>query len=208
MREIAHLVLVLGVICSLSAAALAFVRTSLADRIEMQEDFYVRGPALERLFQQPAQDLLAEKLSVPVGDLIYPVFYRQEADGEVTGLAIEAAGHGGYSGDIVIMIGMDPRNNQALGVEIVSHSETPGVGAKVELVGFRQQWIGLTLDQPVALSGEGSRIDAITGATFSSRAMVDGTNQVVDLLRDHRQEILSLIAEQTADSPAPGGESQ
>jgi electron transport complex protein RnfG len=206
LREIAHLVLVLGVICSLSAAALAYVRTSLAGRIEMQEDFYVRGPALERLFKQPAQGLLTQKLTVPVGDQTYPVFYLRE-DGEVTGLAVEAAGHGGYSGDIVIMIGLDPRNDSVLGVEIVSHSETPGVGAKVELASFRQQWSGLTLDQPVALAGDGGGIDAITGATFSSRAMVEGTNQVVDLLRDHRQEILSLIEERSADGAASGGES-
>ena len=206
MREIAHLVLVLGVICSLSAAALAYVRTSLAGRIEMQEDFYVRGPALERLFNQPAQGLLTEKLTIPVGDQTYPVFYLRE-DGEVTGLAVEAAGHGGYSGDIVVMIGLDPRNDRVLGVEIVSHSETPGVGAKVELASFRRQWTGLTLDQPVALTGDGGGIDAITGATFSSRAMVDGTNQVVDLLRNHRQEILSLIEERSADGTASGGES-
>ncbi len=206
MREIAHLVLVLGVICSLSASALAYVRTSLADRIEMQEDFYVRGPALERLFQKSAQELLAEKLTVPVQDQFYTVFYLREA-GEVTGLAVEVAGRGGYSGDIVIMIGLDPRNSRVLGVEIVSHSETPGVGAKVELGSFRQQWTGLTLDEPVALTGDGGGLDAITGATFSSRAMVDGTNQVVDLLRDHRQEILSLIEERVTDGAASGGES-
>ncbi len=205
MREIAHLVLVLGLICSLSAGALAYVRTSLAPRIEMQEDFYVRGPALERLFQQPAKELLTEKLTVPVGDVNYPVFYLRQ-DGEVTGLAIEAAGKGGYSGDILIMIGLDPRSDRVLGVEIVSHSETPGVGAKVELASFRQQWTGLILDQPLALAGDGGGIDAITGATFSSRAMVDGSNQVVDLLRDHRQEILSLIEQQSTDGAASGGE--
>lgn len=207
MREIAHLVLVLGLICSLSAGALAYVRTSLAPRIEMQEDFYVRGPALERLFHQPAESLLTEKLTVPLGDQTFPVFYLREG-GEVTGLAIEAAGHGGYSGDIVMMIGLDPRNTQVLGIEIVSHSETPGVGSKVELAGFRKQWTDLILDQPVALSGDGGGIDAITGATFSSRAMIDGTNQVTDLMQNHRQKILSLIEEQIANRPDPGGEIQ
>lgn len=206
MREIAHLVLVLGVICSLSAGALAYVRTSLAPRIEMQEDFHVRGPALERLLHQPAEKLLTEKVKFQAGEMIYPVFYLREGDA-VTGLAIEAPGHGGYSGDIIIMIGLDPRNDQVLGVEIVSHSETPGVGAKVELSSFRQQWTGLKLIQPVALSGDGGGIDAITGATFSSRAMIDGTNQVVDLLRNHRQEILSLIEKQTTANATSGGES-
>lgn len=204
LREISRLVLVLGTICSLSAAALAYVRTSLADRIEMQEDFYVRGPALERLFERPAQELLAEKLNLPVGEETYPVFYLLEA-GEVTGLAVEAAGKGGYGGNIVIMIGLDPRYDRVLGVEIVSHSETPGLGAKVELQSFRQQWTGLTLDRPVALTGDGGRIDAISGATYSSEAMVNGTNQVVLLLRDYRDEILTLITQRSTDPS--GGES-
>lgn len=206
MREILQLVLILGAICSFSAGALTFARTSLADRIEMQEDFYVRGPALERLFDQPAETLLSEKLQVPVGDQTYSVFYLRDS-GQVTGLAIEAAGHGGYGGDIVIMIGLDPRNDRVLGVEIVSHSETPGVGAKVEQDGFRRQWSGLTLDQPVALTGDGGRLDAITGATYSSQAMVEGTNQVVRLLQDHREEILALIAQQTVDRSDAGGQS-
>jgi len=128
MREIGRLVLVLGLICALSASALSYVRTSLAPRIEMQSDFYVRGPALERLFEQPADELLANKVKLELGEQTYPVFFTQE-EGELTGLAVEAPGHGGYAGDIVIMVGLDPRRGTVLGVEIVAHSETPGVGA-------------------------------------------------------------------------------
>jgi electron transport complex protein RnfG len=81
-----------------------------------------------------------------------------------------------------------------LGVEIVSHGETPGVGAQVEKEAFRQQWQGLSANEATALRGEGGAIDAITGATFSSRAMVDGTNQVTALIKEHQEEILALIA--------------
>lgn len=193
MREIGRLVLVLGLICSLSAAALSYVRTSLADRIEQQSDFYVRGPALERLFERPAEELLGNKVVVPVGEAEYPVFFTRE-NGEVTGLAVEAPGHGGYSGDIVMMVGLDLRTGRGLGVEIVSHGETPGVGARVEEPSFRKQWKGLPLDGPAALRGDGGAIDAISGATYSSHAMIDGTNQVLDLVREHRSDILTLIA--------------
>lgn len=206
MGEIIRLVVVLGAICSFSAGALAYVRTSLADRIEMQEDFYVRGPALERLFEQPALTMLSEKLTYTAGDQEFPVFHRRE-DGEVTGLAIEAVGRGGYGGDIVFMVGLDPRNEAIIGVEIVSHSETPGVGAKVELESFRAQWEGLILDHPVALISNGGQLDAITGATYSSKAMVDGTNQVASLLEEHQDEIISLIIEQVSETSTNGGES-
>ncbi len=200
MREIGRLVLVLGLICSLSAAALSYVRTSLADRIEQQSDFYVRGPALERLFARPADELLGNKITFALGEQDYPVFFTREG-GEVTGLAVEAPGHGGYSGDIVMMIGIDLRSGRGLGVEIVSHGETPGVGARVEQPSFRKQWRGLPLDAPAALRGDGGGIDAVSGATYSSRAMIDGTNQVLDLVREHKTDILARIE---GDVPATG----
>ena len=191
MREIGKLILVLGIICALSGASLAYLRDTLASRIEAQSDFYVRGPALERLFERPADELLGAKVMVAAGGQQYPVFYTEE-DGEVTGLAVEAPGHGGYGGDIVMMIGLDLASDRMLGVEIVSHSETPGVGARVAEPSFRKQWAGLALDEPVTLGG--GQVDAITGATFSSTAMVDGTNQVVALIREHKSDILAQIA--------------
>ena len=193
MREIGRLVLVLVVICSASAGALAWVRDALASRIEQQSDLYVRGPALERLFGQPAAQLLNNKVVVDMDGVSYPVFFFRE-NGEVSGLAVEAPGHGGYAGDIVIMIGLDRARNEMLGVEIVSHGETPGVGAQVEKEAFRQQWQGLPVEGVVSLRSKGGTIDAITGATFSSRAMIDGTNQVTALIKKHQGEILALIA--------------
>ena len=203
MREILRLVVVLGLICSLRAAALAYVREALAPRIEQQSDFYVRGPALERLFERPADELLANKVVIESDGLSYPVFFTRE-NGEVTGIAVEAPGHGGYAGDIVIMIGVDLPRERLLGVEIVAHGETPGVGARVETPSFRRQWTGMTVAAPAALRTDGGSVDAITGATYSSRAMIDGTNQVLDLVRGRKAEILELIAAAGDDRPAEG----
>lgn len=202
MREIGRLVLVLGLIGIGSATSLAWVRSSLALRIEQQEDRYVRGPALSRLFERPAEELLANKVVIATETADYPVFYLEEG-GELRGLAIQAAGHGGYGGDIVMMIGIDVTDDRLLGVEIVSHSETPGLGANVERADFRSQWRDLATAEKVELRQQGGTIDAITGATFSSRAMVDGTNQVLDLLAKHRDEIDARIAQ----SGTTGGES-
>ncbi len=177
MREIGRLVLVLGLIGVVSASSLAYVRTTLAPRIERQNDFYVRGPALERLFQQPARTLLGNKVTLDAAGTRYLIFFRR-VDGDVTGLAVEAPGHGGYAGDVVMMVGLDLVTERMLGVEIVSHGETPGVGARIERPTFRKQWRGLPMDDTLNLRTAGGNIDAISGATFSSRAMIDGTNQV------------------------------
>jgi electron transport complex protein RnfG len=193
MREIGRLVLVLVTICSLSAGVLSWARSSLAERIELQSDFYVRGPALSRLFGGAPEELLGNKVGVELDGVLYPVFYKLDGD-RVTGLAVEAPGHGGYAGDIVIMIGVDRDSGEMLGVEIVTHGETPGVGAQVEREAFRGQWRGLPATTPAALRGDGGAIDAVSGATFSSRAMIDGTNQVTALVGGHEDEILALIA--------------
>ncbi|MEA1979986.1 MAG: FMN-binding protein [candidate division Zixibacteria bacterium] len=192
MREIAKLVVVLALICGISATILTVARQNLALKIEQQSDFYVRGPALERLFSKPASELLSNKISISAGDNSYPVFYLMD-EGKITGLAIEASGTGGYGGNIVIMIGVDIQTNQIVGMEIIQHSETPGVGSKVEKSSFRKQWKGLIINESMKLTSQGGQIDAISGATYSSKAVVNGTNQIVGLVNDHRDEIMSLI---------------
>ncbi|HOX25334.1 MAG TPA: FMN-binding protein [Candidatus Krumholzibacteria bacterium] len=204
MRDIGRLVLVLSLIGVISAGTLAYVRAALDARIEHQEDLHVRGPALSRLFARPAPDLLANKLAFRAGGREYPVFYLDDG-GQVDRLAVEAAGRGGYGGDVVVMIGLDLARRTLIGVEIVSHHETPGVGARIERESFRAQWTGLALDEPVALRSAGGDLDAISGATFSSRAMVDGTNQVIELLRDHADEIVELAAGGERPARAKGG---
>lgn len=202
MREIGRMVLVLGVIGVVSASTLAYVRASLAPRIEQQSDLYVRGPALERLFGRPAGELLANKVVLDIGEAAYPIFYTRES-GEIVGLAVEAPGHGGYGGDVVMMIAVDLRTGKMTGTEIIMHSETPGIGSQVEKPSFRKQWQGLGVTETVALRADGGRVDAISGATFSSRAMIDGTNQVIQLVRDHQADIMARIAE--SDATTDGG---
>jgi electron transport complex protein RnfG len=192
MREISKLVLVLSLICGISAAALTVVRISLEERIDMQNDFYVRGPALEQLFQKPANDVLKNKIVFSKDDITYPIFYMTEGD-LITGLAIEAPGRGGYAGDIIIIMGIDTEAEKIIGLEIIQHSETPGVGSKVEKVSFRKQWINLSINESVELRTYGGVIDAISGATYSSNAVVDGTNRVKNIINQHLDEIEALI---------------
>jgi electron transport complex protein RnfG len=192
MREIIRLVVVLSLICGVAAAALTGVRYSLETRIERQSDFYVRGPALERLFNQPAAELLGNKIRFAADGSEYSVFYTGSGD-DVTGLAIEAPGAGGYGGDVIIMVALDLATGLMTGIEIIQHSETPGVGSRVEKAGFRKQWSGLSAAEPVKLRSQGGQIDAISGATYSSRAVIDGTNKIVQLLSGHRDDIIATI---------------
>lgn len=193
MSEITRMVVVLSLIAGVCSAALTSANYLLDPYVNKQTDYFVRGPALERLFGTPAEEVLGNKVVITdeLGDV--PVFFVKE-NNEVSRLAVEAIGRGGYGGDLVIMIGIDLVNDRLTGMETVSHSETPGLGARIEEPGFRRQWQGLPLNQPVAITADGGTIDAISGASTTSRAAASGTNVVLDFVRGNKDEILAQIA--------------
>ncbi len=193
MNEIIRMVVILSLIAGFSAAALTAANIQLGPRVEAQTDLYVRGPGLERLFNKPAKEVLGNKVVVNVEGVAVPVFYTVEDKG-VSALAIEAIGKGGFGGDLKLMVGIDLINERQTGIEVVSHSETPGLGARIVEIAFRRQWQGLPIDTPVALSADGGTIDAISGASTTSRAAVNGTNDALDFVRENKAEILKLIS--------------
>ncbi|MEA3287388.1 MAG: FMN-binding protein [Candidatus Marinimicrobia bacterium] len=198
MREIAHLVLVLGMICGISAGSLESIRTVLSDRIELQNDLYIRGPALERLFKQPAKDILNNKLIVETETGSVTVFYTTD-NTDLRELALEVSGKGGYGGDISILLGVDMTTRKLLGIEIIQHKETPGLGSRIEKPAFRKQWQNLPLHVPPRLKANGGTIDGITGATFSTNAILNGSQTALTFLEQYENQIKRTILDKSAD---------
>ena len=194
MSELTRMVVVLSLIAGVCSAALTSANYLLDPYMNKQTDFYVRGPALERLFNKPAEEVLGNKVVVPLEGGDVPVFYLRDGD-TVSRIAVEAIGRGGYGGDLTIMVGVDLIESKLTGMEAVSHSETPGLGARIEEPGFRRQWKGLPIDQPLAITADGGVIDAISGASTTTRAAVNGTNEVLDFVDKNQDELLKRIAE-------------
>jgi Na+-translocating ferredoxin:NAD+ oxidoreductase subunit G len=88
----------------------------------------------------------------------------------------------GYGGPVVIKVGID-NNMQVKGVRILEHNETPGLGAKIKDKSFLNQFTGKTGSQLYLkkYSKEGT-IDAVTGATISSKAVSDGIREIYEKL--------------------------
>jgi electron transport complex protein RnfG len=101
-------------------------------------------------------------------------------DGEKAGYAFMASGSG-YGGNIDILVGLDSGFG-IKGVSILSQTETPGVGNRITESSFTDQFKGLSASD-IALKSEGGKIDAITGATISSRAVVNAVKEkMVEIL--------------------------
>ena len=96
--------------------------------------------------------------------------YTVVEGGEIIGhaLTVQATGYGGV---IDLLVGIEP-DRSLRGIRVVSQQETPGLGAKIVEPSFVDQFVGLSADR-IALRMDGGAIDAITGATISSSAVVE-----------------------------------
>ncbi len=84
----------------------------------------------------------------------------------------------GFDNTITMMVGIG-NDGKVLGISIVSHTETAGLGAVAAAAtsageAFRDQFVGQS--GSVAVSKDGGTLDAITGATITSRAVCEGVN--------------------------------
>lgn len=95
--------------------------------------------------------------------------YTIQDDGEAIGRAMMLQAVG-YGGPINILLGMEP-DGSLRGIRIISQQETPGLGARIVESEFLDQFAGLSVSD-LNLTRSGGAIDAITGATISTRAVV------------------------------------
>ena len=102
--------------------------------------------------------------------------YRARKQGRVTGVAYEIYGSG-YAGEIKLMLGI-AADGSVLGVRVLAHKETPGLGDKIEVK--KADWIlrfdGLALGKPPAekwkVKKDGGQFDQFAGATITPRGVL------------------------------------
>ena len=100
--------------------------------------------------------------------------------GGEAGYVITATDGEGYGGDIQITVGVT-KDGTVSGVSILSISETAGLGMRATEAKFQEQYVGKTTDKFYVSKdgGEGEPIDAISGATITSRAFTGAVNTAI-----------------------------
>ena len=115
--------------------------------------------------------------------------YTASVGGQYAGMCIRVSPNG-FSDVIEMIVGISPENT-VLGVEIVSSSETSGLGSRASEDEWRAQFVGktgpLTVQKHTA-TGEND-IVAITGATITSRAVTEGVQTALDYAAAHQPEV-------------------
>jgi len=113
--------------------------------------------------------------------------YEAKRDGRLAGWVAKTSGSG-YADKIELLIGFDPQVETITGLFILDQKETPGLGNKIVTEAWRAQFLQKTTAQSLAaVKGKASapnEIDAVTGATISSKSVTDIINTAVaDLKR-------------------------
>ena len=112
--------------------------------------------------------------------------YETKSDGKLAGWVTKSAGQG-YADKIEVLIGFDPQMEKITGLFVLDQKETPGLGNKILEDGWRGQFLDKSTAKPLMpVKGKATasnEIDAITGATISSKAVTDIINTAVADLR-------------------------
>lgn len=172
---ILRLTFTLLAICAVVALALAGVNSITKDRIaavkveKTQKAIQAVLPDAGSVAEVPFLDetgMVSKVYAVSIGNTM-----------AIGGYAIEVV-PSGFGGAITMMVGID-LEGKVTGISIISHAETPGLGAVAAQntdkgAAFRDQFIGLV--SGITIGNGENQIDALSGATISSQAIVDGVN--------------------------------
>lgn len=172
MHNIIRLSSVLVLVAMLSAALLTGLHNLTEPVIrEREEREYIE--ALEKFFPD-LDNFESETVDGESFDLVY------DQEGELLGIMATVSTQG-YDGTIRYNLAVDDEGI-IKGIIVTSHSETPGIGDVITTSDFQEQFIGKGYDDQIQ---DGEDVDAVSGATESTAAMIGSIRRTVVTIGEH-----------------------
>ena len=175
MNKILKLTFVLFLICAITAGILGGVNELTKDRIYAINNAATIAAYSAVLEAESYTDLGLQPQTVVANGQKIKINSIAEADNG-KGYVVEAT-FSGAQGNITMVVGVN-KAGKCTGISITEHSETSGLGANAASsaevgVNFRSQFKGQ--DETIALTKAGGKIDALSGATITSRSVTNAT---------------------------------
>jgi electron transport complex protein RnfG len=174
-------------------AALAGIQLTLSPKIEANKlnetlekvPELILGADAAKALSEKKQKMEIDRQFIEAGNKIYSVF-QAKTDGQTDGWVIKASGQG-YADRIELLVGVDAKAATITGLFILDQKETPGLGNKIMEPAWRNQFNNKPTQQQMKAvktkASAANEINAITGATISSKAVCDIVNQTLNNLR-------------------------
>ena len=182
MNKILKNTLILTAITLVSGLALGAVYEITKEPIAQAEDA-AKKEAWQAVFPEAdLNDFESQDVDTDIADQVIADLGIKGSIDEVCvvgdeGYVVTATDGEGYGGDIQITVGITA-DGTVNGVSILSISETAGLGMKATEPSFYEQYEGVQTDKFAVAKdgGEGEPIDAISGATITTRAVTGAVN--------------------------------
>ena len=177
MNKILKLTFILFLICAITAGILGGVNELTKDRI-----YAINNAATIAAYSAVLE---AESYDeVAFDSAAFPTIDKLSRAGDESGYVAELT-VSGAQGLITLAVGVD-NDYKCTGISIINHSETSGLGANAAStaevgVKFRAQFVGQ--DETIALSNAGGTIDALTGATITSRSIAGAVAESIRVVK-------------------------
>ena len=190
MRDLIKMVVVLFVICTTSGVVLSYVNEATEEPREYSYIKFVQEPSMKAVLSDYDNDPIKERIKLAVGEdeegnPVEVVVFPAKKGGNTEAIAYSAAAKG-YHDLIEVMIGVNP-DGTLTGISIMTHTETPGLGARIVEPEFTDQFAGLDLDT-TKLAADGGKVDTLSGATFSTVGVIAAVSAALEQFPQIKKE--------------------
>jgi electron transport complex protein RnfG len=184
-RDIIKMIIVLTIIGAASGLILSLIYEGTKAPIEYQTIKFVKEPAVKKVLTGYDNDPIADRKKLVIGEdergkPIELIIFPAKKAGTTFAVALEGKGKG-FHGLIGVMVAVS-KEGALLDIGITSHSETPGIGARVSEPFFTERFKGLK-------AVKGITVDGISGATYSSKGVITAVNQAIGYVTTFNKEI-------------------
>ncbi len=177
-----NMVLSLTIISLVASACLGFVYEFTKKPIELS-NLNKKLKAISQVVPGFNNDPDKEMYKLPTGDGDSLEIYPARQDSKIVGYAINTYTKKGFSGYINLMAGFRP-DGTIVGITVLEHKETPGLGSKMNDPVFKDQFSGKDPSAfDLKVKKDGGDVDAITAATISSRAFCDAVQRAYNTMQ-------------------------
>lgn len=183
-KDMFKLGLNLLIISAVAALLLALTNSVTASTIAQRNE--QANAEARKLVLESAQDfeeVKDAKTDNSKGVEVSEIYEAKDASGNTVGYTLKVL-PSGYGGTIELMVGIDSAKGQVSGINVVSNSETAGLGAKATNPEFSDQYKGKPLEELSVLKNGtpgDTEIKAISGATITSTAVTNGVDAAIEV---------------------------
>lgn len=199
-------ILFMAILTAVFTFVLSFLNYSTADKIEFNEETDLRKKILyvfdveantddseeiAKIFNEEIEEM---KIDGEILKIDGKTVYVQKQNDEIIGYAFPVRGSGLW-GSILGYVGVTGDYSEIIGLDFISHSETPGLGGRIDETEYKEQFRGLDLTGEnkdgyiVYKPAPGGNVDAISGATLTSKSVSNILNEdIKNFIQDREVE--------------------